>query len=85
MFAFYKEFREINVLLAEAPTLRYGLQLCVGRSVSKLETEVDSELLVHLVGRFSRAGWPQCNVIRDIHQLLKGLGTPVSHVYHEAN
>ncbi|XP_071918851.1 uncharacterized protein [Coffea arabica] len=85
IFAFYKEFREVEVLLAEALSLRYGLQLCVVRALEKLEVEVDSEVLVRLIVATSLVGWPICNVFRDIRLLLKDLESTITHVYHEAN
>ncbi|XP_027178138.1 uncharacterized protein LOC113777304 [Coffea eugenioides] len=45
IFAFYKEFGEANVLMAESLSLLHGLLLCSEWHVQNLLVEVDSELL----------------------------------------
>lgn len=49
IFAFYKEFGDVDVLLAEALTLVAGLQCCYDRNIKGFLAEVDSGSLVYLV------------------------------------
>ncbi|CDP18110.1 unnamed protein product [Coffea canephora] len=49
IFAFYKEFGEMDVLEAEAQSLLEGLRMCADRAVGALTVESNSNVLVHLV------------------------------------
>lgn len=49
VFAYYKEFGEVDVLLAEVRSLSYGLQLCQQRGFSSFAIEVDSKSLVRMI------------------------------------
>ena len=42
IFAFYKEFGEVDVLMFENLSLCWGLQLCKERDFKHFEVEVDS-------------------------------------------
>ena len=42
IFAFYKEFGEVDVLIAESLSLLHGLQLCRNAQVQCLLVEVNS-------------------------------------------
>lgn len=49
VFAFYKEFGEVDMLTAEALSLQVGLTHCQARGVQQLTVEVDNRSLVRLV------------------------------------
>ena len=42
VFAFYKEFGEVDLLTVEALSLVWGLQFCQEKGVEDFEVEVDS-------------------------------------------
>ena len=46
IFAFYKEFSEEDVLMAECLSLLHGLQLCLRRNLDSFQVEVNSQVLV---------------------------------------
>ena len=49
IFVYYKEFGEMDVLLAESSSLLHGLQLCKELDMGPLLVEVDSKSLVSLI------------------------------------
>nr|XP_027122655.1 uncharacterized protein LOC113739586 [Coffea arabica] len=61
VFAFYKEFGEVDTLTVEALSLWHGLLHCRDRNLSDLLVEVDSEALVRLLQSGATAKWPLCN------------------------
>ncbi|XP_027150157.1 uncharacterized protein LOC113750371 [Coffea eugenioides] len=70
VFAFYKEFGELDVLTVESASLLYGLQRCSDGLKEGLMVQVDSESLVQLLKSSAIAKWPLCNTIRRIRALL---------------
>ncbi|XP_027169503.1 uncharacterized protein LOC113769236 [Coffea eugenioides] len=84
-FAFYKDFEEVDILIAENLALLHGLQLCSMNYRGKLLVEVDSESLVTLVKSGCISKWPLCNFLWQIHALLKDLSTSIVHIFREAN
>lgn len=73
VFAFYKEFGDMDVITAEACSLLTGLIICKDRGLQHLQVEVDSEVLVRLVNSKVIAKWPLINHIRQIRALLSSL------------
>lgn len=85
IFAFYKEFGELEVLSAEASALLFGLQLCVDGGFRQVQVEVDSEVLVKLVLSQSLSKWPLCNTLIRICDLLGAIQAGLSHIFRQAN
>nr|XP_027093592.1 uncharacterized protein LOC113713995 [Coffea arabica] len=85
IFAFYKEFGEMNVLMVESSSLLHGFQLCRDLARGPLLVEVDSKSLVDLLHAGATSRWPLCNTLRRIRALLSSLSAVVSHVFREAN
>ncbi|XP_027157989.1 uncharacterized protein LOC113759610 [Coffea eugenioides] len=85
IFAYYKEFRELDVLMAESSSLLHGLQLCRDLARGPLLVEVDSKSLVGLLNAGATSRWPLCNTLCRIRALLSSLSATVSHVFREAN
>nr|XP_027071886.1 uncharacterized protein LOC113696707 [Coffea arabica] len=85
VFAFYKEFGESDVLMAESLSLMHDLLLCSERQAQNLLVEVDSETLVRLLLSRMVGRWPLCNVLRRIHGLLFDSSSSIRHVYREIN
>ncbi|XP_071917245.1 uncharacterized protein [Coffea arabica] len=85
IFAFYKEFGELDVLMAESSLLLHGLQHCRDLVRGPLLVEVDSKSLVDLLNAGAMSRWPLCNTLRRIQALLSSLSATVSHVFREAN
>ena len=85
IFAYYKEFGELDVLLAESASLLHGFQLCRDLATGPLLVEVDSKSLVDLLNTGATSRWPLCNTLRRIRALLSSLSATVSHIFREAN
>ena len=85
VWAYYKEFGDLDVLAAEAQSLLFGLQLCVERGVSSLIVESDSRVLVQLVGSKALSKWPLCTVLREITHHIGRQEATLLHVFREAN
>nr|XP_027124110.1 uncharacterized protein LOC113740785 [Coffea arabica] len=85
IFAFYKEFGEVDVLTAESSALLQGLLFCTGVRIQQLLVEVDSAGLVHLLDSGALAKWPLCRLIRQIRALLQSFNTTAKHIFREAN
>nr|XP_027083667.1 uncharacterized protein LOC113705965 [Coffea arabica] len=85
MFAFYKEFGDKEVLVAENLAVLHGLQLCRDRQIQSLLVEVDSQALVQLIHSARVSKWPLCNTLHQIRHLLASLSSSVSHIFREAN
>jgi len=85
VFAFYKEFGELDVLAAEAAALEHGLQLCGSRGYLPLIIEVDSQILVQLINAIGRAKWPLCNVLDRIRHCMLQLSASITHIFRKAN
>ena len=85
IFTFYKEFGDVDVLIAESLSLMHGLLLCQDRDCNHLLMEMDYEVLVHMVCSGALAKWPLCNVLRWIRGLSQELAASVVYVYREAN
>ncbi|XP_071928034.1 uncharacterized protein [Coffea arabica] len=85
VWAYYKEFGDLDVLAAEAQSLLFSLQLCVERGVSSLIVESDSRVLVQLVGSKALSKWPLCTVLREITHHIGRLEATLLHVFREAN
>lgn len=85
VFAFYKEFGKVDVLMAEALALLHGLNLCQEKGFSSFAIEVDSKALVQLVQLGLVSRWPLCHFLQPICLLLRDLNTSLSHVFREAN
>lgn len=64
IFAFYKEFGEAHVLLAEVLALMSGLILCLKRGIIGFVAEIDSKALVLMVKSEVLARWPLCNILK---------------------
>ena len=80
IFAFYKEFGEVDVLTAESLALLHGLQLCKNARTLGLLVEVDLGSLVRMIN----AGM-LCNSSHRIRDLLQHLRSTVSHTFREVN
>ncbi|XP_071901141.1 uncharacterized protein [Coffea arabica] len=85
IFAYYKEFGELDVLEVEAQSLREGLATCATRAVCTLIVESDSKVLVQLVNSEVVSKWTVCNVPREIRHFLRQMNAPLHHVFREAN
>lgn len=85
VFAFYKEFGEADVLMAETLSLYHGLRLCQERGVRSPQVEVDSAVLVGLISSDALARWPLCNLLCRLRYLIRSLGASISHIFREAN
>ncbi|XP_071900858.1 uncharacterized protein [Coffea arabica] len=85
VWAYYKEFEDLDVLTAEAQSLLVGLKLCADRGVSSAIMESDSNVLVHLVVSKVLSKWPLYNVLREIRHYLSRMEATLLHVFREAN
>nr|XP_027102671.1 uncharacterized protein LOC113723910 [Coffea arabica] len=85
IFAFYKEFRETDVIIAESLALLHGLRLCSVAFKGRLMVEADSLMLVNLVNTRNSAKWPLCNFVRQIRELVRSYSASVCHSFKEAN
>lgn len=85
IFAYYKEFGDVDVLTTESLSLLHGLELCWEKEVHDLDVEVDSEVLVRMLSSGVLAKWMLCNVLQKTMELLLELSSSVVHVYREAN
>ncbi|XP_071917253.1 uncharacterized protein [Coffea arabica] len=85
VFAFYKEFGDVDVLMAEALALVAGLQCCRYRNFKQILVEADSCSLVCLVNSDKVAKWPACQVVRHVRVLLQDLNSTLSPVFRETN
>lgn len=85
IFAFYKEFGEVDVLTAEGRALLQGLLFCNRVRVQRLLVEVDSTGLVQLLDSGSLAKWLLCNSLRQIRALLQSFSATTRHIFREAN
>nr|XP_027062972.1 uncharacterized protein LOC113689393 [Coffea arabica] len=85
VFAFYKEFGDQDVLMAEALTLLEGLMLCRQGNHQTCQIEVDSRVLVSLVSSDAPSRWPLCNSIRQIKAMVAALDASIAHIFREAN
>lgn len=85
VFAFYKEFGDCDVLMAEALALLHGLQQCVARGYLHLDIEVDSQSLVSLLSSQGLIKWPLCYTVSNICCLLRQCQSSIRHIYREAN
>ncbi|XP_071902653.1 uncharacterized protein [Coffea arabica] len=74
VFAFYKEFGDQDVLMAEASSLLLGLHFCQEWNFRGFGAEVDAKALVAIVSSNPVARWPLCNLIHQILALLLELG-----------
>lgn len=83
VFAFYKEFGELDVLAAEAAALEHGLQLCGSRGYLPLIIEVDSKIRVQLINAIGRAKWPLCNVLDRIRHCMLQLSASITHIFSQ--
>ena len=85
VFAGYKEFGDVEVLVAKVLALLVTLRMCAKRGFARFLIKVDSRLLTHLVSSRSAGKWPLCNALHQIHYWLKELWASLRHVYREAN
>nr|XP_027100424.1 uncharacterized protein LOC113719415 [Coffea arabica] len=85
IFAFYKEFGDVDVLTAESLALLHGLLFCDRGRAQRLLVEVDSAGLVQLLDSGTLAKWPLCNSLRRIRGLLKSFNATAKHIFREAN
>ncbi|XP_071923228.1 uncharacterized protein [Coffea arabica] len=85
IFAYYKEFGECDVLMAEGLSFLHGLRLCLQRWLNHVWVEVDSATLVQLVMTNALAKWPLCNVVRELRWILDQLFGQLQHAYLETN
>ena len=77
IFAFYKEFGEVDVLTAESLALLHGLLFCNSGRVQRLLVEMDLAGLVQY--------WLLCNSLRQIRGLLRSFNAIAKHIFREAN
>ncbi|XP_071914127.1 uncharacterized protein [Coffea arabica] len=85
IFAYYREFGELDVLEAEVQSLREGQAMCAARAVCTLIVESDSKVLVQLVNSEVVSKWTVCNILREIRHFLRQINAPLHHVFCEAN
>ena len=85
IFAFYKEFGDVDVLTPESLALLQGLLFCKRVRVQRLLVEVDSTGLAHLLGSGALAKWPLCNTLRQIRAMLQSFNTTARYIFREAN
>ncbi|XP_071928141.1 uncharacterized protein [Coffea arabica] len=85
IFAYYKEFGELDVLEAEAQSFRDDLHICANWAVCTLTVESESKVLVQLVNSDVVSKWPVYNVLREIRHFLHRMNAPLHHVFREAN
>ncbi|XP_027062835.1 uncharacterized protein [Coffea arabica] len=85
VFAYFKKFGDVDVLVVEGLSLLHGLRLCKDKGYSLIHAQVDSQALVALVKSSHTAKWPLCNVLREIQFLLDILNVEVQHIVREAN
>nr|XP_027098809.1 uncharacterized protein LOC113718088 [Coffea arabica] len=85
IFAFHKEFGEVDVLTAESLALLQRLLFCNRGRVQRLLVEVDSEGLVRLLDPGGLAKWPLCNSLRQIKALLQSFNATTVHIFREVN
>ena len=85
VFAFCKEFGDVDVLMAEALALLHGLHICYEQGLAPLVLEVDSEDLVCLVESQAGTKWPLCNVLHKIRSLMTSLNSSPRHIFREAD
>nr|XP_027066108.1 uncharacterized protein LOC113691976 [Coffea arabica] len=85
VWAYYKEFGDLDVLTAEAQSLLVGLKLCPDCGVSSVIVESDSKVVVHLVVSKVLSKWLLCNVLREIRHYLSRMEATLLHVFWEAN
>nr|XP_027077022.1 uncharacterized protein LOC113700774 [Coffea arabica] len=85
IFAFYKEFGEVDTLTAEGLSLWHALLYCKERNLTGLLAEVDSEVLVHFLLFSDTSKWPLCYTLHRIQSLLVELSSTVRHIFREAN
>ena len=78
MFAFYKEFGELDVLSIETQALFFGLQECLQREIFPLLVEVDSQVLVCVLQTSKKVRWSLCITIERILSLLGQLSAKFS-------
>lgn len=81
VFAFYKEFGDVDVLAAESLSLLFGLTLCVQRGMDGFAVEVDLAVLVRLIQSNSLAKWPLCNTLRHNRKIVAQASVRISHVF----
>ena len=75
VFAFCKEFGDVDVLMAEALVLLHGLHICYERGFTTLVLKVDLEVLVHLVESQAGTKWALCIGLRRIRSLMNSLNS----------
>ncbi|XP_071907829.1 uncharacterized protein [Coffea arabica] len=85
IFAFYKEFGDVNVLTTKSLALLHGLLFCDRGWVQRLLVEVDSAGLVQLLDSGALAKWPLCNSLWRIRGLLQSFNATAKHIFREAN
>lgn len=85
VFTFYKEFGQVDVLIAEALCLQAGLKLCLAQSMGHLTVEVDAKSLVQLVNSNVLAKWPLCRIIQNIWMLIKEMHATLNFIYWEGS
>ncbi|XP_027184008.1 uncharacterized protein LOC113782315 [Coffea eugenioides] len=85
IFAFYKEFGDVDILATESLSLLFGLILCVQKGMFGFAVEVDLVVLVKLILSNSLAKWPLCNTMRHIRKIISQALVGISHVFREAN
>ena len=85
IFAYYREFGELDVLEAEAQSFRDDLHICANWAVCTLTVESESKVLVQLVNSDVVSKWPVYNVLREIRHFLHRMRAPLQHVFREAN
>nr|XP_027093665.1 uncharacterized protein LOC113714069 [Coffea arabica] len=85
IFAFYKEFGEVDVQTAESLELLQGSLYCKRVRVQLLLVEVDLAGLVRLLESGGLAKWPLCNALRQIRSMLRSFNTTATHIFRKAN
>ena len=80
VFAGYKEFGDVEVLVAKVLALLVSLRMCAKHGFARFLIKVDSRLLTHLVSSRSAGKWPLCNALHQIRYWLKELWASLGHV-----
>ena len=85
VFAFYKKFGDVDVLMVEALSLLTGLQICKKHMAGNVLMEVDSNVLVQLVSSGLVARWSLVGTLQHIQALLNELHASLDHIFRKAN
>jgi len=79
-------YGDTSVLVAEARTLRNGLQEAVKQGFQYLEIEGDNIMVIQAIKGSTHMPWKISLIVKDILHFMKQLThVSISHIYREAN